>query len=490
MGPGSGFPVSGGGVISDLGGWVALQWSLGNYVPANIAHRGCAEPCPARYGVVKERCAAGPRPLPVGGRGPPALGRDLHCIQQKEIVKAQGILLSVGRALTGRLDVNATNTRWRLAHDPELQRSPRGGGGSRRRRTGGTPLEPLGGPDDKVFPPTYSVAKNAETAYALERRRVAGETVEAAVLDSVQSQANHFEAALLEAHRCGEMKIPLVTVDFREADGVEGLDRISSLEAPHRIFDAILRDSLLDDMRFPLTDIGASLTEASSRNAAALFRYAPHTPSSADGTPPGRAAGGRQVRARAHVGDRGHKGGARQEDIVADRPACDREARGSRIPGRRRRMDTGPERGVDREGRAEAARRQWRGRARSALSDQSRQHRPQHRRARRRRHRRSDPCDHGALIRATPAPALSAHHVLHACARCSPAVVDAGHATLAALGLAATVLAFEEGFDLRSRCVLYASEDLSFQPTYRGSKASRPFTLDRAGALALLERRC
>ncbi len=140
-----------------------------------------------------------------------------------------------------------------------------------------TPLEPLGGPDDKVFPPTYSVAKNAETAYALERRRVAGETVEAAVLDSVQSQANHFEAALLEAHRCGEMKIPLVTVDFREADGVEGLDRISSLEAPHRIFDAILRDSLLDDMRFPLTDIGASLTEASSRNAAALFRYAPHT---------------------------------------------------------------------------------------------------------------------------------------------------------------------------------------------------------------------
>ena len=113
-----------------------------------------------------------------------------------------------------------------------------------------TPLEPLGGPDDKIFPPTYSVAKNAETAYALEQRRVAGETIEAAVLDSVQSQANHFEAALLEAHRCGEMKVPLVTVDFREADGVEGLDRISSLEAPHRIFDAILRDSLLDGEPF------------------------------------------------------------------------------------------------------------------------------------------------------------------------------------------------------------------------------------------------
>ena len=66
-------------------------------------------------------------------------------------------------------------------------------------------------------------------------------------------------------------------------------------------------------------------------------------------------------------------------------------------------------------------------------------------------------------------------------------VEAAGHATLAALGLAATVLAFEEGFDLRSRCVLYASEDLSFELIYRGSKASRPFTLDRAGALALLE---
>lgn len=45
----------------------------------------------------------------------------------------------------------------------------------------------------------------------------------------------------------------------------------------------------------------------------------------------------------------------------------------------------------------------------------------------------------------------------------------AARTALAALGLAATVLAFEEGFDLRSRCVLVPDSSLQFELVRRGS---------------------
>jgi CRISPR-associated protein Csb1 len=63
----------------------------------------------------------------------------------------------------------------------------------------------------------------------------------------------------------------------------------------------------------------------------------------------------------------------------------------------------------------------------------------------------------------------------------------AARTALAALGLAATVLAFEEGFDLRSRCVLVADRDLTFELLRRGSASGVSFETDRAGVLALLD---
>ena len=104
---------------------------------------------------------------------------------------------------------------------------------------------------DKVFPPTYGVAEREETKYATEHRRVDGQTVPSVVLDSVASQANRFELALLDAVRRGEVAVPLVSVDFRET-AVADLDRLSSLEAPHRIFDA----------RCPVTVSAISINEA------------------------------------------------------------------------------------------------------------------------------------------------------------------------------------------------------------------------------------
>ena len=98
-------------------------------------------------------------------------------------------------------------------------------------------LQPAGGPGAKVFPPTYEGGK-----YATEKRRINGETVDCVLLDSVQSQANRMELALQEAIDEGRISMPLIAVDF-SGTAASFVGRITSLEAPHRIADAILRDS-------------------------------------------------------------------------------------------------------------------------------------------------------------------------------------------------------------------------------------------------------
>ena len=67
-----------------------------------------------------------------------------------------------------------------------------------------TKLAPAGGPTDKVFPPTYVKEGRSETKYAMEIRKVDGHDVQTVLLDSVASQANRLEEALLEGWRRGE----------------------------------------------------------------------------------------------------------------------------------------------------------------------------------------------------------------------------------------------------------------------------------------------
>ncbi len=67
-----------------------------------------------------------------------------------------------------------------------------------------TEYQPVGGVGDKVFPPTY---KDGE--YAVEKRVVeGGEVLDCVLLDSVQSQANRMELALLEASRDRRIELP------------------------------------------------------------------------------------------------------------------------------------------------------------------------------------------------------------------------------------------------------------------------------------------
>jgi CRISPR-associated protein Csb1 len=138
-----------------------------------------------------------------------------------------------------------------------------------------TEYQPAGGSGDKIFPPTYADDK-APGRHAWEERRLPGETapVPCVVLDSVQSQANRMEMALLDAWELGRIKLPVVVVDFTGNELEKDL-RITSLEAPHRIADAILRDSLHEGIPFRKSHFGKQLDNVDTRNATALFEICP-----------------------------------------------------------------------------------------------------------------------------------------------------------------------------------------------------------------------
>lgn len=154
-------------------------------------------------------------------------------------------------------------------------------------------LQPAGGAGDKVFPPTFAGA-----VYAVEQRRVPGRdaSVTCVLLDSVQSQANRMELALQEAVDAGKLELPLVEVDFTawsptgdvESDKkagklIDAVGKLTSLQVPHRLADAILRDSESQEedhgktVRVPFRQSakGKALNTVSPLNATALYQLCP-----------------------------------------------------------------------------------------------------------------------------------------------------------------------------------------------------------------------
>lgn len=154
-----------------------------------------------------------------------------------------------------------------------------------------TRLQPAGGPGEKVFPPTFGGVvpirvgdQDHKTKYAVEERRVAGESRLCVLLDSVASQANRMEEALLRAWNGGRAGFPLVRVDFTGAtheDPVLDLSTLlgdgylTALQAPHRLADALLRDSMLGDLRFRASTPGRAFTEASPHHATPVYCLCP-----------------------------------------------------------------------------------------------------------------------------------------------------------------------------------------------------------------------
>ncbi len=134
-----------------------------------------------------------------------------------------------------------------------------------------TKYQPAGGPGDKVFPPTYEGGQ-----YATEQRinPDTGEIRECVLLDSVASQANRMELALLASRRSGRVNLPLLEVQFDRND-LPRKFTVTSLEAPHRIADALFRDSRLDGKMFRASDTGKLLDHARIDNAAGIFGICP-----------------------------------------------------------------------------------------------------------------------------------------------------------------------------------------------------------------------
>jgi CRISPR-associated protein Csb1 len=136
-------------------------------------------------------------------------------------------------------------------------------------------LQPVGGKGDKIFPPTYPEGRRgAGPRHVFERRRIDGAEVWCVLVDSVQSQANRLEEALSAALREKAIALPYVTVDFTGKE-LSGLTEITSLDAPHRVYDAILRDSLLDGQPFMKSPLGLRLAEAKPSDATALLEASP-----------------------------------------------------------------------------------------------------------------------------------------------------------------------------------------------------------------------
>jgi CRISPR-associated protein Csb1 len=88
------------------------------------------------------------------------------------------------------------------------------------------------------------------------------------LLDSVQSQANRLEELLLDAFRAGQLAMPVFEMN------VAGHD-VTSLTVPHRVHDAILRDSIWDGRPFRESENGKRLVSARAWNATAFFEFAP-----------------------------------------------------------------------------------------------------------------------------------------------------------------------------------------------------------------------
>jgi len=92
--------------------------------------------------------------------------------------------------------------------------------------------------DGLVYPPTYEQGRHIFRPAWIE-----GQEREAVLLDSVQSQANRIELAVLDAYRRKRIKYPDIELVVNAKTGKE---IYSVLQLSHRIYDAALRMSTID----------------------------------------------------------------------------------------------------------------------------------------------------------------------------------------------------------------------------------------------------
>lgn len=147
-------------------------------------------------------------------------------------------------------------------------------------------LVPAGGPNVPVAPVLFG--KDEAYASSDECRRWSKHTKHAfysgygpdgaettcVLLNSVAAEANLMEQALEGARGAGA-PVPDVELDFTPFPETEHIGRIGALRAPHRGFDALLRDSMLGNEPFMQSELGRGLAEARRDYATPLLAL-PH----------------------------------------------------------------------------------------------------------------------------------------------------------------------------------------------------------------------
>lgn len=128
-------------------------------------------------------------------------------------------------------------------------------------------LMAAGGEGSKLFPPTFEGG-----VYVFEQRRIGGASVPCVLLDGVASAANRHEEGLTELVARDAIEVPRFITEFPNFPEV---GEVTTLTAPHRVFDAIFRDSEIDGTAFPKHSLAAELARANVKNATVLFRHAP-----------------------------------------------------------------------------------------------------------------------------------------------------------------------------------------------------------------------
>ena len=347
-----------------------------------------------------------------------------------------------------------------------------------------TRLQAAGGPGDKVFPPSYSVDGRAEHKYVVEERQIGDRVVSTVLLDSVASQANRAELALLEGWESGDLAFPVPYVDFTGDEDVADIGRLTALEAPHRFADAIFRDSLLDGTLFRLSEVGRAVTDASPRDATALFKYCPSALLFGmwDSTGPKGGLGSKFQRAYvseivgldAHVG---RKVGSRIDPLQIERLAEEDRAFNHADPTQ---VWTFDEEDAEKDAKGNPA-------LASRGSDSGTPGLP-------------SKINHGNVAPSIDSSAggvtiseavqttvisLAALRRLRFAGKDRDAEIDARTA-IAALGIAAIVFQHEMDHDLRSRCLLVPKHSPLIEMVGRDGSAPEPVNIDRQSAASIL----
>jgi CRISPR-associated protein Csb1 len=325
----------------------------------------------------------------------------------------------------------------------------------------------------KVFPPTYEGGK-----YATEERNINGQRVPCVLLDSVPSQANRMELALQDAHDGSEVKLPLVAVDFSAVEN-PGVPKITSLQAPHRIADAILRDSTIPNGKKPTkfreSPIGKELDQLSTAYATPLLQYAPHCLVFGmwDSTGPRGGLGVKFARAIVSEIIGVNAVGGRKTSSRID-PLNIRVNSGKLFEARGGGWTLNEENAVKEKGKS------------VPLGKDGKPSEANHSNVTPTISDGGFTIDYAEQTTVLSLPALRRlRFPAKAGERSTPEGDVAARAYLAALGLLGATLAAEAGYDLRSRCILRAKDALRWELLGAPGEADKHFALNKAAAVKL-----